>query len=330
MKATPAPGPVVKASLQLARAQAFVNLQRFDEALKAAEEAFTAGGRNCRFAPAALKTQAEMLSHKSDFDGVEKICNKLIAEYGESLEARFAYGTLADVLMERKRWDEAVEAVEKFVAACPLEDEAQDAADKLVDALMDKERDYPRAYGFSASIKQRLPVSRVRPEVLKILGNCSEYALKDYAKAEAAYKMLAEDYADIVKPAEVEAVLQRIKAKAAGTFPKEPKVGDEGPPGALAQFLAAARSRDAKKLGDSVPAAESSETAGKLTCEECELIHTVTFGDFIVKKSNVEGDKAELTIDYYDPASSAPHAIVLKALLEKGLGKFSRSNQMSS
>ncbi len=322
LAAKPAPAGIQRAAIQLARAQAFTNLQRYDDAQKAAQDAFEAGGRDCRLASAALKTQIEMMVQKADYDGMEKISKKIIAEYGESLEARYAYGALSEVLMERKRWDEAVDNVKKFVAACPLDEEPQEIADKLLDTLMDKERDYPRAYGLSTWIKQRLPASRVRLEVVKILGECSEYALKDFAKAEIAYKTLATDYPDVIAAPEISAALKRIRAKIAGTFPKEPMLGDEGPAGALGQFIAAVRLRDGKKLGESVPANEAIEAAGKLTCEECELIRVLTFGDFIVKKVNIDGEKAEIDIEYYDSASSAPKAIKEKAILEKGAWKI--------
>ena len=326
LAATPAPTGVSRAAIQLARSQAFSTVNRFDEALKASQDAFDTGGRECRLASAALKSQAELMAGKGDFDGLEKVCKKLIAEYGESLEARYAYGALPDVLMERKRWDEAVDAVKKFIAACPLEDEPQESANKLIEALMEKQRDYPRAYGFSTWVKQRMPASRVTPETVKVLAWCSEYAVHDYAKAEIAYKSLATDYADVVTASEVAAALARVKAKVAGTFPKEPKAGDEGPAGALGNFLTAVRARDAKKLGETVPAAEAIEAAGKLTCEECDLIHSVTFGDFVVKKTNVDGEKAEIVIDYYDAASNTPHTITQKAIVEKGAWKIQWSD----
>ncbi|MEI6231974.1 MAG: hypothetical protein WCT04_02915 [Planctomycetota bacterium] len=322
LKATPPPGPVARAAIYLELSQAYTNIRRFDDALKAAQNAFESGGRDCRLAPAALKLQAEMLAQKGDFDSVEKVCKKLIAEYGEALETRSAYASLTDVFIEHKKWDDAVDNVKKFIAACPLEDEAQEAADKLVDAMMDKERDYLRAFGFSTWIKQRLPKSRVRPEILKNIACCSEYIVKDLPQADTAYRALVTEYADLVTAKEMEAVLKRVKAKIDGTFPKEPKIGDDGPAGALAQFLAAVRTRDAKKLGASVLEAEAIETAGKLTCEECELIRSVSFADFIIKKTTIDGDKANFEIDYYDAASDTAKSITQKATQEKGAWKI--------
>ena len=159
------------------------------------------------------------------------------------------------------------------------------------------------------------------------MANCAARSgSRAYAKAEIAYKALAVDYADVVKASEVDAVLKRIKAKMDGTFPKEPKAGDEGPAGTLAQYLAAVRARDAKLLAAVVPADEAVEAAGKLTCEECELIHSVTFADYILKKATIDGDNAEIALDYYDTASNTPRTIVEKAIKEKGAWKIKWSD----
>ncbi len=317
LAAVPPPIPLARSAIHFARAQAFGNLHQYDEALKAAAEAFEAGGKESRLAPSVLKLQAELFAAKQDNVQLEAVCKKITSDYGESLEAQFALGTLVDVYTELKRWDEAVEAVKNFVKACPLDSEAQSAADNLLDTLMEKQRDYPRAYGFSSWLKGHLHASRIRPEVLKVLGACAEYPNKDYATAEAAYKMLITQYADVVQPAEVEAVLKRVKDRKEGRFPKEPKPTDEGGPGVLAQFLAAVRERDAKKLAATVPAAQAEEIVAGLTGEDSDLVRNVTFGDFIVKKVEMEGDKAVMAIDYYDMTTYTPHGIVEKAVKEK-------------
>jgi len=80
----------------------------------------------------------------------------------------------------------------------------------------------------------------------------------------------------VVKPDEVDAQLKRVKAKAEGKFPKEPKSGDEGPAGALGQFLPRAH-KDGKLLAAVVPEAEAKEAPEKLTGEDGELVNVATF-----------------------------------------------------
>ncbi|HLX61042.1 MAG TPA: hypothetical protein VKX17_07145, partial [Planctomycetota bacterium] len=178
LAANPA-SPLIRASLQMARAEALQALQRFDEALKAAQDAYEDGGKDWRRAPEALRAQVELQQRKLDNAKVEALCKKIVADYADTFEARFAYGVLADsdMYVEDKRWDEAVEAVKKFIGACPLEEDAQDAADKLLEQLFTKNRDYPRTYGFAGWLKGRLPLSRLKPDMLLALAYCSEYAM---------------------------------------------------------------------------------------------------------------------------------------------------------
>lgn len=326
LAAAPPPSALIRASLHMARVEAFATLQRFDDALKAAQDAYDAGGKDCRLAPAALRAQLELQQRKLDNAKVEALCKKIIADYADSLEARFAYGVLADsdLYVESKRYDEAVEAVKNFINVCPLEEEAQDAAEKLLGQLMDKERDYPRVYGFSGWLKGRLPASRIKPDVLLSLAYCSEFAVKDYAKAEAVYKALAAQYADTdeVKAVKIDAMLARAKARGEGKLPKEPKSADEGPAGVLAQFLAAVRAKDAKGLATLLPESEAAKAADLLTGEESELVANVTFADYVIKSVKAEENKADLTIDYYDKAGNAPHPIAQRAIKEKDAWKI--------
>ena len=203
---------------------------------------------------------------------VETLAKKIIDEHGDSLEAAFALGALTDFYTERKRWDDAVAAAKTFMSVCPLDDSAQEAAYTLLDKLMDVEHDYPRAYGLSGWLRTRLPASRLKPEVLKILGGCSEFALKDYAKAEEAYKTMGEVFADVVQAADMNNAVKRVKAKAEGKFPKEPKAEAGTPAGAVGQFLAAVRARDGKTLATLVPVANAKEAVEALSAEGSELV----------------------------------------------------------
>ena len=322
LAAKPAPAGVPLSALQLERAQNFSALQRLDDAFKAAQAAAEAAGKSGRHAPAALKIMLEISLRKQDHAAVEMLCKKICAEQSDSLEAAFALGALADFYTERKRWDEAVAAVKNFMTLCPLDDSAQDSAYALLDKLMDSEHDYPRAYGLSSWLHTRLPASRLKPEILKVLAGCSEYALKDYVKAAEAYKALSEIFADIVAPADMDNALKRIKLKLDGKFPKEPAPGDDNPSAALAKFLAAVRARDGKALSAIAPAASAQAFVEALAAEGSELVPTATFADFVVHGVTLDGDKADITIDYYEASSSTPKTITEKAIKENGAWKI--------
>lgn len=322
LAAKPAPSGVPLSALQLERAQAFSALQRFDDAFKAAQAVTEANGKSGRHTPAGLKIMLEISQRKLDYAAVEMLCKKIIAEQSDSLEAAFALGALADFYTERKRWDEAVAAAKNYMTLCPLDDAAQDSAYGLLDKLMDSEHDYPRAYGLSSWLHTRLPASRMKPEILKVLAGCSEYALKDYVKAAEAYKALGEIYADIVAPADMENALKRVKLKLEGKFPKEPAPGDDNPSAALAKFLAAVRARDGKALSAIVPAASAQASVEALAAEGSELVPTATFADFVVHAVTLDGDKADIAIDYYEASASTPKTISEKAIKENGAWKI--------
>lgn len=322
LAAKPAPSPLAVSTIELERAQSYVTLQRFDDATKSAQASAEAGGKDGRHTPSAIRIQLELAQRKSDHPAIEALCKKLLADHGEALEAALAYGALIDIYSELKRWDEAVATAKNYMTVSPIDESAQDSAFALMDRLMDVEHDYPRAYGLSGWLKTKLPPSRIKPEVLKVLGGCSEYALKDYAKAEAAYKTLAEQFGDVVQVADMENAIKRVKAKAEGKFPTEPKPGDDNPSAALAKFLAAVRARDAKAVSAAVPAALAKDAAEALTQEGSELVPTAMFADYIIKTVNADGDKAEIVIDYYDAASFTPKLLTQKALKENGAWKI--------
>src|SRR6185295_668104 len=109
LAAKPEPVGIPRAALLMSRAQLFLTLQRFDDALKTVKDAFAAGGKESRFAPSLLKMEAELSQRKQDSAALEAACKKIIADYPDSLEAKSGFAGLIDLYMEKKRWDEAVE-----------------------------------------------------------------------------------------------------------------------------------------------------------------------------------------------------------------------------
>ena len=303
-KADPAPQGLYRASLLINRAEALKLLLRDKEVLGTAQEAEQASGKLGRLTPVALRIQIESFQRLNDFESVRATCKKLLATFPRALETRFARQSIVDTLVREKRFDEAIRELKETLNAFPVDEEVQQSLTSLLSSLMDQEHDYKRVAELSEWAMATLPLERIDVDIAKCFGGTSEYVTKDYTKAERGYSMLHEYFPDMIDPKDVDKVLERLKLKAAGKFPKEPVETDDGPSGALAGFLRAVRTHDAKALADFVPTEEAESFKQELDEPGDTFVPLLTFSDVIVR--NIEfspkKDSATMFIDIYPSA----------------------------
>ncbi|MCY3023320.1 MAG: hypothetical protein NTW87_30445 [Planctomycetota bacterium] len=318
LQAAPEPKGLARAGIQLQRASALKTLQRDADMLAAARDAVAASGRDGRHTPGALKLEAEACSRVEDAKGLEAACRRLLTEYPRSLEVKFAQRTLIDLLSASQKWDEAMQQAKAFLAAFPVDEEAQDAAYSLLDTLRNDERDFVRLAAMAEWLMGALPLDRLKPEVPKYSGGCNEYIFRDCAKAARAYTMLRDGFTDLVSVEDMNAALARLKAKTEGKFPKEPLETDPGAAGAFARFLKAIRTRDAKALAAVAAKDEADDLVERLGDSSDDLLPTILFADFVLKQvqENEAKDAAKLTLDYYEASASKPKTVTQEAVKE--------------
>lgn len=322
LKATPADQTLVRAALELDRARALKMLQRTDEALAAANAAFATGGPQWRLAPATLELLAELYCFKQDSKNWQSMCQKILDEYPRSLQVKFAYKNLIEILKLNGEWDTAIQLSKTFISSFPIDEEAQDEAYNLLTSLMDEERDYARVAPLADWIIRTLPRERLTGDAPKLAGGCAEYVRKDYTAAETAYAMLRDVFPDQISGEDIKAVLERLKSKKEGKFPKEPTETEPGAAGAFAKFMKAVRAHDETALLTLIPKAEAKVYQDHAVI--LDLMPTIVFADLIVKKVDADekAGKATIHIDYYDASRNVPTAMQQKALLEDGAWKI--------
>lgn len=316
----PVPTGVLRSSLLINRAEMLMALQRHKDALVTTQDAITAGGKNGRLTPLALKIQAETHMRLNDTEHARGACNTIIADFPRSLEVHFAQQAILDSYIQERRWDDAFRQLKVYISVFPIDEDAQQAANGLLKVLMDDEHDYKHALELAEWMLASLPIERIAMDVPRCFGGCNEYVFKDYNKAERGYAMLRDNFADAVEINEIKAVIDRVKLKASGKFQKEPNISDEGPAGALAQFLKAVRTRDAKAIGELVLADKIKEFAARVANSNDALVASVTFADVIVKHVEMSSNKdsALLFVDVYPSASVEPKAMFEAAMIEDG------------
>jgi len=317
------PGPsVMRASLQMRRANSLKSLQREEEALQAAQAALEAGGKDCRLTPGALKFLGEIYSQRKDHKNLESICERIIKDYPRSLEVKFARQSLVECSAAENRWDDAVKQAKEFVDAFPLDEDAQEQAYSLLGALTNDEGDYLRAHELAKWLLQTLPLDRIAPAVPKLAGLCDEYLLKDLTAAKKMHEVRRDKFTDAVNVAEEDAQLARLQKKADGKFPAEPAENDEGPAGALAKFLKAFRKKDSKAVAAVVPKKEAGKYEEQLA--KGEGLFEAVFADFVLTGVKLDDKKesATLTIQCYDSASGVPSPLTQRAIKEDGQWKI--------
>jgi len=327
LKSLPENQRIVRAAVQLQRAGHLQLLQRFPEAIAAADEALKSGGPECRFNPHALKLQSQIHEKLDEHAKTEQVCRRIIAEHPRSLESKYAHQTLLSCLKSQNKWDEAIQDGQKYFMAFPVDQEAHDDLYGLLDTLMQDEHDFKRAARLAEWMMAAFPPERRTTELVKIHGGCSEYVLKDFAKAQKQYALLAEQYTDELSAEDMRGALARIKLKTEGKFPKEPAESEAGPAGAFAKFLRCIRTRDAKAIGETVPKEEAAGYKDLIDGAD-DMITGITFSDFVLKKPEFDEKavSADLVIDYYEAAADAPQPLKQKAIKEDGIWKIQWRN----
>jgi hypothetical protein len=323
LKATPPPEGIYRAAMLISRATAYRALLRHKDVLAAAQEAETASGAKGRLTPQALRIQAETYQRLLDLENARNICRKIMHDFPRSMEMHFAHQALFDSYIQEQRFDDAYRELKEYLAAFPIDDEAQQSAMALLTKLMDDEHDYKRVAELAEWMIATLPLERLDVETVKCFGGCNEYVLKDYAKAERAYSMLHEYFSDSMDPKDIERVIERVHRKAGGKFEKEPLESDEGPKGAMAGFLRCIRTRNAKDLALFVPDERLDEFKEQLEEPGDSLVPLLTFCDVIV--SNVEysptKDSAMMFLSILPAAGNAAKEAVQPAMKEGGKWK---------
>jgi hypothetical protein len=324
LKAAPEPKGLRRAAIQVERADALHTQQCYKDVLGAAQDAEAHSGKEGRFAPRALKLQAEASLKLGEAKEHEALCRRILAEYPRSLEVRYAHRALVQLLPVLGRWDDAVQQAKAYLTAFPLDEEAQNEVYGLFSTLLEDERDYARMAGMAEWLLATLPPDRIRPELPKYCGGYNEYAAKDYAKAERAYALLRDNFTDLVSPDEMNSAIARLKLKAEGKFPKEPQPGDAGPAGLFAKMLAAIRARDGKAAAALSAKDGAEELAERIADSTDDLVAIASFADFIVK--NVEINKAQtgakIVVECYDASTTKPLAYNVAAGVEDGQWKI--------
>lgn len=316
----PEPAGVFRASILINRAEMLMTLQRNKDVLATTQDAITAGGKNGRMTPLALKIQAETQLRLNDTEHARAACNTILSGFPRSLEVHFAQQAILDSYIQERRWNDALQQVKVYLAAFPIDEDAQQAANGLLKVLMDDEHDYEHATELAEWMMSALPLERISMDVPRCFGGCNEYVFKDYNKAERGYAMLRDDFSDAIDINDIKTVIDRVKTKAGGMFPKEPAESDDGPAGALAHFLKAVRARDRKAIGELVPADLMKEFAGRIANVNDSLVPSVTFADVIVRNVEMSGNKdsALMFVDVYSSASTQPKAMFETAMVEDG------------
>ncbi|HEY3321466.1 MAG TPA: hypothetical protein VGP72_13425 [Planctomycetota bacterium] len=339
LKANPEPAGLLRAAVQVGaghaakegeepggqgRAGALLTLQRFKDAIAAAEDGVNASGKDGRLTAPALKLLAEIYMKLDDAKNLEVVSKRIIQEYPRSLEIKFAHRSLLDVFIATKRWPDATAQVKAYAAAFPLDKEAQDSASELLETLMTDAQEYKQVAALADWMIETIPVERMRAEVYKLAGGCNEYVLKDYAKAKSQYSTLRDKFPDLVNPADINSALARLQAKIDGKFPKEPQEADAGPAGVLAKFLKAIRTRDAKAIATLVPKGDVEAYTEMLQEGGEERVPALTFADFVLKKVDVAADSksAKLILEYYEAGGEKPKTITEPAVSEDGQWKI--------
>jgi hypothetical protein len=194
----------------------------------------------------------------------------------------------------------------------------------LLETLMNEAREYVRVAPVAEWLMETLPPDRLKPEVLKYWGGCSEYIMRDYTKAAQAYAVLRDRFMDAVSVEDMNSAIARVKQKAEGKFPKEPAENAAGPEGAFARFLKAARTRDSKAVKALVAKDVVEDFVERLGDSSEELLPSLVFADFIVRKTdlNADGNAAKLTIEHYDASSGKPKPLTEAAVQEDGQWKI--------
>ena len=317
-KADPAPQGLYRASLLINRAEALKLLLRDKEVLGTAQEAEQASGKTGRLTPVSLRLQIEAFQRLNDFESVRATSKKLLTEFPRALETRFARQSIIDTLVREKRFDDAIRELKDTFNAFPIDEEVQQSLTSLLSGLMDQEHDYKRVAELSEWAMATLPLERIDVDIAKCFGGTSEYVTRDFHKAERGYSMLHEYFPDMIDPKDVDKVLERLKLKAAGKFPKEPAETEEGPAGALAGFLRAVRTRDPKALTDFVPSDEADSFKQELDEPGDTFVPLLTFSDVIVR--NIEyspkKDSATMFIDIYPSAGLVAKSAIQFAFRE--------------
>lgn len=317
-KVIPPPQGLYLASLLISRAEAYKLLLRDKDVLGSAQEAEQASGKTGRLTPVALRIQIEAFQRLADFEDMRTTCRRLLTAFPRAIEVRFARQAIIDSLVRERRFDDAIRELKDAFAAFPIDEEFQQSLTSLLSSLMDQEHDYKRVADLSEWALGALPLERIDADIPKCFGGCNEYVTRDFTKAERGYTLLHEYFPDMIDPKDVDKVLERLKLKAAGKFPKEPAEKDGGPQGALAGFLRAVRTRDAKALTDFVPVEEAEGFKQELDTPGNTFVPLLTFSDVIVR--NVElspkKDSAILFIDIYPSAGLIAKSAIQSAFFE--------------
>jgi tetratricopeptide (TPR) repeat protein len=312
---------VERSSHLQSRAELLQNLQRFPDAIKAAE-LIIASDKTGRFVPAALKLQASLHMRIGEIDKGAAACQRILQEFPRSLEVKSAHQLLIENLIGQKKIDEAIDQVKQFYAACPIDEDAQESIDSMLNYLTE-EHDFKRIAGFTDWMQKTLPVNRCSANVYKYGGAANEYLLRDYVKAELSYTVLREKYTDEMEIEHLDNALRRLKAKKMGVFPKESTDADAGVAGVLAQFLKAVRTRDVAAVKMLVPRAEQANFANILGQSGGEFVTEMIVGDFIVKELKPEGaTDMTLVLDHYGFNADQPEKMEQKAVKEDGEWKI--------
>ena len=321
---TPATQGLLRAGLQMERANALKTLQRDADTLAAAQDAAQLSGKDGRFTPAALRFQAEAYLRQEDNPKLEAACRAILTDYPRSLEVKFAHQTLLNLLAAANRGDEAVREAREFLTALPLDQDAQDAVFFYLDELMSETRDYVRAGQLADWLMDTLPLDRLKIEAVNCSAGCNEYVAHDYAKAIRAYTLLHDRFPDLMKAEEMSAALARVKLKQEGKFGQEPGAADPEPAGTFARFLKASRSRDLKALEELVPKDKLKDFTAHLADDMEDLAPALVFADFILKQvvADEAAGKARLLFDYYEPSSNKPKPLTEEAVKEDGKWKI--------
>ncbi len=318
LKAQPAPKlqGVIGASLHAARSQHLITCKRMPEALDAIEAGLALAKGPSRLLPSLLKQKAQILNMTGKKKELESTCRRILKECPGCFETREAYELLIGLYEAQERKEEQLVELKNFLKAFPIDEKAQETLTETLDVYFDVYPDFKTAASLAGFLIKALPSSRLSVEVVRAFAVCNEYGVKDYKLAEHGYQMLKDLYADQVKPDTLQAALERVKKKAAGTFPKGPDAQAKGPEGVFGKFLAALAKQDEDALEELL----LEDDADYVILSIEDVTKEALLSDYAIDK--VEADEksgtAKLHVRHFVPAQLAP---VKKVILLKKEGE---------
>lgn len=166
------------------------------------------------------------MAHQYLFGGVHEEAllryQTVVEEYGDSKQAREAQYWLGQTNFVLGKYDEAIEAYEKFLSVSSNDDILSPSALRGLAACYETMGDYVKAVSTYLKIHEEYPENPISAVACLNAGVCYE-KIEEYNRAEKMYRIVIEKYArsDFAKDAKINLSFLRGKLQAKGLPPTE-------------------------------------------------------------------------------------------------------------